>query len=174
VVRAHPTVPLINDLDFVCGLRLASCATSSHDLSWPSAGALARIACCGRPRSASRAARPSSSVVRAVVFAIGSWAVCGDVAGRIKPLDEASAPPSCVTERTGLCFSRRSRSGTIISRASRRVSRSDASLQIFQRSFEHEGLFERRVLVMPQALDFRSNKFDIRHCPVPIFGGAGT
>jgi hypothetical protein len=60
----------------------------------------------------------------------------------------------------------------MISRASippYEVSRSDAAFRIFQRSFEHEGLFERGLLVMPQALDFRSNKFDIRHCPVPNF-----
>ncbi len=63
---------------------LASCATPNHDLSCPWADALVRIACCGRPRSASRGARPSSSEVGAVFFAIGSWTIYGDAAGRIK------------------------------------------------------------------------------------------
>src|SRR5580692_11671543 len=67
--------------DFAAYVRRAP---PSHDLSWPSAGALARIACCGRPRSASRAAQPSSSAARAVFFAIGSWTLYGDAAGRIK------------------------------------------------------------------------------------------
>ena len=57
----------------------------SRDLSWPSADALTRIACCGRLRSASRAAQPSSSAVRAVFFAMWSWTVCGDATRRIKP-----------------------------------------------------------------------------------------
>src|SRR6267143_1611178 len=49
----------------------------SRDVTWPSAGALARIACCGRLRWASHGAQPSSSAARAVFFAIGSWTVCG-------------------------------------------------------------------------------------------------
>jgi hypothetical protein len=103
VVRAHPTVPfsmLKGVLRLVsvrasrarsCLMRglperhvqdFAACATPSHDLSSPSAGALlARIACCGRPRSASRAAQPLSSAARAVFFAIGSWTLYGDAAG---------------------------------------------------------------------------------------------
>jgi hypothetical protein len=61
-------------------------AAPSRDLSCPSAEALARIACCGRPRSASRGVQPSSSAARAGVFAIGSWTPYGDAAGRIKGL----------------------------------------------------------------------------------------
>src|ERR1700722_5766144 len=84
------------------------CTTPSHDLSWPSAGALARIACCGRPRSASRGVRPSFSAVRVVVFAIGSWTIYGDAAGRIKPLDEAScAPELCDGKNRPLLFAAR-------------------------------------------------------------------
>src|SRR5580692_1883368 len=70
-------------------------ATPSHDLSWPSAGALARIACCGQPRSASRAAQPSSSAARAVFFAIGSWTAYGHAAGYIQPLRELLLAATC-------------------------------------------------------------------------------
>jgi hypothetical protein len=53
--------------------------------SWPSAYALTRTACCGRLRSASCVAQPSSSAVRAVFFAMLSWTIYGDAAERIKP-----------------------------------------------------------------------------------------
>ena len=60
---------------------LAPCATPSHDPSLPSADASVLIACCGRPRPASRGVQPSSSAARAVFFAIGSWSSCGDASG---------------------------------------------------------------------------------------------
>ena len=57
-----------------------------RDLSCLRPGAFARAACCGRPRSASREVRLSSSAARACrFFAIGSWTVCGDAGAGIKP-----------------------------------------------------------------------------------------
>jgi hypothetical protein len=81
-----PDVPIVrqtypNAAFTLISTTAALCATPNHDLSWPAADALVRIACCGRPRSASRAAQPSSSAAHAVFSAIGSWTVCGDAAG---------------------------------------------------------------------------------------------
>ena len=55
-------------------------AASAFSVSWSSAGALARVVCCGQLRRASREAKPWSLRVRAWVVAIG------DAGGRIKPL----------------------------------------------------------------------------------------
>jgi len=57
----------------------------SRDLVLLSAGASARVAYCGPLRSASRVAQPWSLRVRAWVVAIGSFIVCGDARGGIKP-----------------------------------------------------------------------------------------